>query len=169
MTTFRQRNKTGTRTYRFLKEDIDRHGNVRIYFRRAGAPKVRLHARPGTPEFEAEYLRAYAGETVIVRAPSSSLRRAPVDQRSFRFLVERYLGSAAFKRLDESTRRVRRRVLDVLVKRAGHLPYADMPASFIAKVRDEKAETPEAANSYLKVFRQVFLCACDPQVALVHH
>ena len=34
--------KSGTRLYRFVVEDIDRHGNVRIYFRRKGQPKIRL-------------------------------------------------------------------------------------------------------------------------------
>ena len=166
MTTFRQRDKTGTRTYRFLKEDTDRHGNVRLYFRRGGEPKVRLHTTPGTPEFEAEYLRAYAGEVVAVLVPGLSPRRAPADQSTFRFLAERYLASAGYKRLAHDTRQVRRRILDALVERAGHLPFAEMPASFIAKVRDEKAETPEAANSYLKAFRQVFSWACEPTVAL---
>ena len=30
------RDKSGIRLYRFLVEDIDRHGNVRVYFRRKG-------------------------------------------------------------------------------------------------------------------------------------
>jgi len=38
----RLRDRTGTRDYRYLKEDIDRFGNVRVYFRRGREPKVRL-------------------------------------------------------------------------------------------------------------------------------
>jgi hypothetical protein len=49
------RDKSGTRLYRFLVEDIDRHGNVRVYFRRKGQPKIRLSEMPGTPAFDAEY------------------------------------------------------------------------------------------------------------------
>ena len=36
-------------------EDRDRHGNIRIYFRAKGRPKVRLRGTPWTPEFMAEY------------------------------------------------------------------------------------------------------------------
>ena len=36
-------------------EDRDRHGNVRVYYRAKGRPKVRLHGTPWTPEFMAEY------------------------------------------------------------------------------------------------------------------
>ena len=35
--------------------DEDRHGNVRIYFRRRGQRKVRIHAALGTPEFLEAY------------------------------------------------------------------------------------------------------------------
>ena len=35
------RDKSGIRLYRFVVEDVDRHGNVRIYFRRKGQPKIR--------------------------------------------------------------------------------------------------------------------------------
>jgi hypothetical protein len=43
------RDGTGKRDYKFLVEDTDRHGNVRIYFRRKGQPKIRLNALPGRP------------------------------------------------------------------------------------------------------------------------
>jgi len=53
---------TGLRQYRHVVEDSDRHGNVRIYFRRRGERKVRLTAKPGTPEFDAEYMAAFRGD-----------------------------------------------------------------------------------------------------------
>ena len=36
-------------------EDRDRHGNIRIYYRAKGRPKVRLRGTPWTPEFMAAY------------------------------------------------------------------------------------------------------------------
>ena len=34
--------------YRYVYEDVDRHGNVRLYFQRGkGQRKVRITARPG--------------------------------------------------------------------------------------------------------------------------
>jgi hypothetical protein len=50
----RLHDKSGIRLYRFLVEDVDRHGNLRIYFRRKGQPKIRLTEMPGTAAFDAE-------------------------------------------------------------------------------------------------------------------
>ena len=58
----RLRDRSGLRLYRFLVEDVDRHGNVRIYFRRKGQPKIRLRELPGTAAFDEEYQRAFSGE-----------------------------------------------------------------------------------------------------------
>lgn len=41
------------RRYRYVVQDRDRHGNVRTYLRVPGKLKHRLHAEPGTPEFDA--------------------------------------------------------------------------------------------------------------------
>ena len=42
--------------YCYLCRDRDRHGNVRVYFRR-NKKKVRIRAKPGTAMFQAEYDR----------------------------------------------------------------------------------------------------------------
>ncbi len=41
--------------YRYLVEDTDRHGNVRIYFRYPGYRKIRLRETPTSPEFAERY------------------------------------------------------------------------------------------------------------------
>src|SRR5215471_12733825 len=56
----RLRDNSGSRLYRYLVEDLDRHGRTRIYFRRKGQPKIVLKETPGTPAFEAEYQRAFS-------------------------------------------------------------------------------------------------------------
>ena len=45
---------------KYVVEDVDRHGNVRIYFRRLGFPKIRLHGLPGSEEFQSAYASALA-------------------------------------------------------------------------------------------------------------
>ena len=42
--------------FKYLVEDVDRHGNVRIYVRVPGRRKVRLRAKFGTDEFLAAYI-----------------------------------------------------------------------------------------------------------------
>jgi hypothetical protein len=42
----------------FVQEYADRHGKMRRYFRRAGFRLIALKAKPGSPEFAAEYAAA---------------------------------------------------------------------------------------------------------------
>lgn len=43
------------RRMKYLVDDTDRHGNVRICYRRSRQPKVRLRGPVGSPEFLADY------------------------------------------------------------------------------------------------------------------
>ena len=151
------------RGYRFLSSDVDRHGNVRIYFRRKGQPKIRLHAKTGSPAFHAEYMAAFNGVTFGFPVRRGMAAAALSDSNSMRWLCTQYFASAAFQDLDESTRRVRRRILDNINQRAGSFRFADMEPRHVAKLRDEKAATPEAANSIVKALRQVFSWASLPE------
>lgn len=49
---------------KYVVEDTDRHGNVRLYFRRGGR-KIRLRGPVGSPEFLTDYRRAAAGPKEI--------------------------------------------------------------------------------------------------------
>jgi len=150
---------------RYVYEDTDRHGNVRRYFWRGkGHKKVRLKTEPGTPEFAAEYAQALSG--TIGDKPSSQI--AP---RSWRWLCTKYMGSREFARLDPSTQRVRRKILEGTFNEPVHkgspLLFADVPVrKFTSKgvraLRDRK-EGPEAANGRVKAIRQVFKWGVDTE------
>jgi integrase len=156
---------TGIRLYRYLVEDVDRHGKVRIYFRRKGQAKILLNERPGTAAFEAEYQRAFRGEL----KPASTSHHTPATPQTMRWLCEQYHASAAFQSLAPSTRKVRRGILEAICgrriegNRAGDLPFAEMEPRHVAKLRDEKTAFPEAANNLVKVLRQLFTWACLPE------
>lgn len=153
----RLRDGSGHRLYRYLYEDVDRHGNVRIYFWRGkGHLRTRIKSTPGTPEFDSEYRLAYEGE--IVKSPKG--RGSKLG--TVRWLCEEYYNSPAFKRLDPTTGKIRRRVLDMIAARLADKPYAMMRPQDVAKLRDEKADTPEAANQLVKAVRAVYAWACDP-------
>ena len=49
----------------------------------------------------------------------------------------------------------------------GDKPYARMEARHVRRLRDEKYDNPEAANSLLKALRHIFGWACDPTVNLL--
>ena len=135
----RLRDKSGIRLYRYLVEDVDRHGNVRIYFRRKGQLKVRLTEMPGTAAFDAEYQRAFSGE---LRPPSASQHTAAMSG-TMRWLCEQYYASAVFQALDKSTRKTRRGILEAICERridgqrAGTFRYATMEPRHVAKLRDD--------------------------------
>lgn len=151
---------------KYVVEDMDRHGNVRVYVRRHGR-KQRLHAAIGSPEFVAEYHAALADLEGEARKPVPA--PAPVAATSLRWLIERYYGSAEFKRLDERTRRVRRGILDRLCEAStspqgtphGQKPYARLEARHVRAMRDARADAPEAANAIVKALRQVFAWALE--------
>src|SRR5215467_13598544 len=146
----RLRDKSGLRLYRFLAEDVDRHGNVRIYFRRKGKPKIRLREAPGTDAFDQEYQRLFRGEL----KPSSGNHRTVAMPGTMSWLCEQYYASAAFQSLAPSTRKVRRAILEDICRRAGSFRYAMMETLHVAKLRDEKAAFPDAANNRVKALRQ---------------
>ena len=156
--------KRGGVTLKYITRDVDRHGNVRLYFRRGDAPKIRLPDEDA-PDFLEAYGRAHRGEV----EPSNK-----ASKDSLRYLVERYYVSAAFKTLAPSTQRVRRRILDNIClskgkspyKTRGEMPYRLMKARHVAEIRDMKLDTPEAANSWLKAFKALFRWATLPEVDL---
>jgi integrase len=153
---------------RFVVQDVDRHGNVRTYFRRKGCRKVRMQARPGTPEFLPEYQR------VLAQSDAGKLKIEPRDApkaQTFRWLCDLYMRSQAFRELDPRTQGVRRQNIDHIcaepISPGSHLTFRDCPlnrfgAKAVSVLRDRKREAPESANARVKVIRVVFKWALDP-------
>lgn len=155
---------SGVTDLRYLYEDVDRYGQVRIYFRRKGTLKVRMVEQIGSSAFLDEYRRAFAGEArpTLLQRPA----RPRADKDSLRWLVERYYDeSDDFSQLDDRTKHVRRLVLDRLCSLPtnsddatpiGSMTYADMPPLAVRRIRDRDKDAPETGNSRLKALRQVF-------------
>lgn len=162
---------TGVVELKYVYRNTDRHGNERIYFmRRQGAPKIRLRAPAGTQAFFDEYRAALDG---IAPSPRPAKARQPAhSEGSIRSLVEKYLVSAAFKRLGPTTSKRRRVILEEICDeeidgvQTGPLPFALMEPKHVAKIRDVKSAAPEAANMRLKSLRQLFRWAMDVEVDL---
>ena len=147
----RMRDGTGTIELKFLVEDTDRHGNVRVYVRRHGR-KTRIRETPGTDEFMGAYRAALMfGPTTEPNSPTAA---AP---GSLRWLVQSYYGCPEFLGLHESTRAKRRAILDGICREHGTKPFARMETKHVRlQIRDPKSATPEAANGRVKALRQVF-------------
>ena len=164
--------------FAYVHRDVDRHGNVRLYFRRRkGEQKIRIRAAPGTPAFQAEYDAARAvAESAAWRiedtTESSSPQLSLPKQGTYRLLCVQYFSSADFRRLDPRTQRVRRSILESTFNEPiapGKLEtFADFPLTRltvkgIRVLRDRKADFPQAANARVKAVRQVFAWAIEQE------
>lgn len=147
--------------YPYVCCDRDRHGNLRVYFRRRGR-KVRLRSSPGTAEFQAEYDAA--------RAPLVMGRALP---DTYRGLVARYTSSADFKGLDPTTQRQKQQVLEATClelltpggdRLVGDCPLRSFGRQHVRMLRDRKANQREAARHRLKTMSQMFEWALENDV-----
>jgi integrase len=158
---------------KFIWEDVDRHGNVRVYFCRQGQRKIRIHVLPDSPEFWAAYAAAAQGRPLPV--PGTELRRMRATEGTLRWLCLAYCATPEYRRLDPNTQTVRRRVIESCLleplEPGSSLIMADCPldrisGKHIKMLRDRKAEVPEAANTRLKALRGLFKWALvDPDLA----
>jgi integrase len=129
---------------RYIVEDVDRHGNIRIYVRVPGRRKVRIRERPGTEAFLAAYRAALID------------RRTASKNGSFASLCRSYYGSGAFSQLDTSTQSWQRRALERMCEADGDKPVRLLQARHIMQRRDDLAATPGAANNLVKALKAVF-------------
>lgn len=157
------------RRYRYVVRDTDRHGRVRLYFRRKGMKKVCLHSTPGTPEFDAEYQTAFAA------SEGGHLEGSPstIAVRTFRWLCQRYTQSVDFKELDPGTQRTRLLIVEHMWNEPiapgsdafiGDCPLDRLSSKIVRVLRDRKSTHPNAANSRVKVLRRIFKWALENEL-----
>jgi integrase len=137
----------------YLRREVTRHGSVAWYFRRNGA-RIRIRGEYGSPEFQAAYRAALAGDVVEKAAPSC-------DKRSLAWLIDRYRESAAWTALKPTTRRQREAIFRQMLPKIGAKPFAAVDREHIAAARDKRRETPAQANHVLKTLRGLFKWAKD--------
>jgi integrase len=155
--------------YRYVIQDRDRHGNVRVYFWRRPGPKVRMHEPPGSEAFAARYQQLVNGP--IATEPSSPERPA---LHSRRWLVAQYVAAPTFRDLDPSTQATYRRILEQCclepVKASdpnsptvGRMPLARVTEHTLRHLRDRKRHLPGAASDRVKALRGLFAWAVDAE------
>jgi integrase len=151
--------------YPYVYEDVDRHGNVRLYFWRGkGQPKVRLREVLGTEAFAALY-------DELVRPSDPGTHNADASVPIFgtwRWLCVEYFRWLARQHLDPGTKTTRRRILESTFdeplhpgakQRFAEFPLARFSGEALCVLRDRKAHMPEAANGRVKAIRAVFAWA----------
>ena len=82
---------------------------------------------------------------------------------SFGALVQDYLLSAEYKEKKLNTQAEYRRVLEALQEHHGHKPVALPKRRHVRKIRDERADTPGAANTIVRMLKLVLNFAIDEE------
>jgi integrase len=141
---------------RYIHRYRDRHGSQRIYVRLPGKPLVPLPGLAGSAEFMAAYQAAIAGAEAP--APRQAGR---VAAGSFNALVIAYYRSAEFLQLAANTKRVYHNIIERFRAEHGERPYAALQREHVRRLVAARAETPEAANSLLKILHTLMQFAVN--------
>ena len=152
----------------YVHEDRDRHGNVRLYFKRPGGAKIRIRAEIGSEAFWSAYNAAKAAPAKAGARLNDPLAK-PVAG-TFRALCVDYMASAAYRTLDPRTQRTRKGVVDAMLAEPiapdsdrlfADFPVARMTKRAITVLRDRKADLPGAADQRMRALRTIFAWAAD--------
>jgi integrase len=155
--------------YRYVVEDVDRHGTVRLYFRRHGR-KTRMPGPIGSPEFVAAYAALLEGSEHP--PPNRQLAHPEAPHGTLRQLADAFERSAEFRALDPATRRTRQLIHDSMLAEpiapGSDRLFGDMPVHLVNRravkvLRDRKAATPWAAQRRVKCLSRLFAWAIDDE------
>jgi len=152
---------------RYVHSYRDRHGTLRTDFRRGGR-SVPLPPPPLSEAWWEAYRAALAGD--FAARDDRTIGAERTRPGTVAALYVAYVGSAAFKNgLAESTHAVHRNILSRWRDQWGDRRLRDLQSRHVVGWLDERADTPAAAQVFLKVLRRVMrygisigLLATDP-------
>ena len=143
-----------SRRLRYVQAWIDRRNDQpRYYFRRPGFPRVPLPGSPWSPEFEAAYAEAMAGQRVSVTGPPVASPRRQFLPGTMNALAVSYFNSIGFRSLALSSQSLYRTLIDRLCKEYGDNRVAKLERRHVVLMMAERSEKPDRANGLRKVLR----------------
>lgn len=153
---------------KYVVEDTDRHGNVRLYFRHRKLDRKRR--LPGPVGSDAFWKAYHAIKKTLDNPAPPKPRR--LDKRSLDYLCHLYFHSAEYRaNLSTATQENRRRILarfcnrtDSKDQRFGDKPFARLTGRHLRRVRDGMLDRPTAANNLLKTLRVLFKFAVEDEL-----
>jgi integrase len=144
-----------------LSKDKDRHGKIRYYARKRGAPhKLPVKGALGSPEFVANYHAAI----IQLHASTSRIAAAKVekDPRTLRWLAREFENANPFLALDKRSQRVRRGILNGCCDEPvepgatdlmGECPIKFLEPKMIKVMRDRKIDKLAASKHRVQALR----------------
>lgn len=154
---------------------VNRHGTAVYYFRKPPENrKVRLPGNPGDLLFINTYHALLHGMTPPRAQPRPTVRevRPITDRKSLGWLCQQYFRHNAFTSLDDKTRKPRISILEQICAirvqgggTIGERPFEEVTSKLIRRIRDNKSDTPAAANNWLKSIKALFAWATEEEHA----
>lgn len=141
--------------YEYVHAFRDRHGKQRYYYRKSGQHRIAIKGKPGTEEFHAAYLAAASGSTATARQAGESRTASG----TIRALVVAYYQTGEFMNLSAATKATYRGVIDRIRDEHGDKPVKLLEPKHVWEMLDERAATPSAANTYIRMLRMLMRLA----------
>jgi integrase len=142
---------------KYVSEFADRHGKMRVRFRRKGQGDHYFHAVPWTPEFMQEYQACLDRETAPAIQPGIN-RSKP---GTFNALIAAYYGSPEFKGLRPSSQTTYRGIIERFRQQHGDKRVALFERKHVKAIIGAMHETPAAANNLLDRLKSLMTLAID--------
>lgn len=142
---------------RYVSEFRDRHGKMRVRFRRKGHEPHYFRALPWTPDFMAEYQSCLIGAS----APAVIPRFRRTVPGSFDELIAIYYSAPVFAGLRPSTRATYRGILERFRAHHGSKRVCTIERQHILSILGGMSETPAASNNLLDRLRGLMRLALD--------
>ena len=137
---------------KYVSEFADRHGKMRVRFRRKGQEDHYFRAVPWTQDFMLEYHACLNKEAAPAIVPGIN-RVAP---GTINALVVSYYESTLFKDNGESTQKDYRRVIEKFREKHGDKPVAMIRTMHLDKMVGSLDKTPAAANKLISILCGIF-------------
>jgi enterobacteria phage integrase len=112
----------------------DRHGKIRVYFRRKGQLQIPLPTDVRSEEFRIAYRNALAGQL----APTNT-QRQPVSPRSIGALILSYQATTEYKNLKPNTNKSYTLYLDKIREAHGHRSVSGLNRAHLIKILEPYA------------------------------
>lgn len=143
---------------RYVHHFIDRHGQARLYFRRRGFKQVPL---PGPSWASSAFQEAYSAAMKGEMAPRKQVAAERTVPGTINALVVAYYNSDSFRGLRPSTQATYRGIIERFRRENGHRSVASLTRAKIREMLGNRADTPTAANNWLRMVRTLMQFAID--------
>ncbi|MCI5044691.1 MAG: tyrosine-type recombinase/integrase [Aquisalinus sp.] len=141
---------------KYCSYNTDRHGKKRVRFRKSGYSTY----LPGQPWSE-QFMRAYGDALAGLEPHSEGVGVERTRPGSISALLVRYYRSPEFNGLADSSKKMRKRILDRFREQHGDKLVRNLERRHVKDIIGSMSDRPQAANNLLKFLKVILNFAVD--------